>query len=118
MIEMHYRCSHIATHPHWQDRECPEDSDTGMMITISSSTLNTSRIRIEITLYDDEKKIDLRYDIKKDRVLNREAAYIAFPFGIDSPSFTRGNQLGWVTPAKDELAGEVANGTWRAIGPQ
>lgn len=77
----------------------------GTVVTLESSSLNTPRIQTEITLYDNEKKIEIRYDLHKERVLTRESAYIAFPFDITNPSFTYGNQTGWVNPAKDELAG-------------
>jgi hypothetical protein len=38
-------------------------------------------------------------------VLTRESAYIAFPLDIANESFSYGNQVGWVNPAKDELPG-------------
>jgi hypothetical protein len=77
----------------------------GTVVSLASSSLNSPRIQTEITLYDDEKKIEMRYDMHKERVLTRESAYIAFPFAITNPSFTYGNQTGWVNPAKDELPG-------------
>jgi hypothetical protein len=77
----------------------------GTIITTESSSVNTPRIRTEITLFDDEKKIELRYDLHKDRVLTRESAYIAFPLSVDQASFDYSNQIGWVNPAKDELPG-------------
>jgi len=77
----------------------------GTAITLESSCTNTPRIRTEILLYDQEKKIELRYDLHKERVLKRESVYIAFPLNVANPTFTYGNQIGWVNPAKDELAG-------------
>ncbi|HET9698977.1 MAG TPA: polysaccharide lyase family protein [Terriglobales bacterium] len=77
----------------------------GSVVTTESSGVNTPRIHTEITLFDSEKKIELRYHLHKDRVLTRESAYIAFPFLIDRPSFEYSNQIGWVNPAKDELPG-------------
>ncbi|MDT8070267.1 MAG: polysaccharide lyase family protein [Terriglobia bacterium] len=77
----------------------------GIVATLESSSVNTPRIRTEITLYNNAKKIEIRYDLHKNRVLTRESAYIAFPAEIVTPSFTYGNQIGWVNPAKDELPG-------------
>jgi alpha-mannosidase len=77
----------------------------GLVVTLDSSAVNTPRIQTEITLYDEEKKIEIRYDLHKERVLTRESAYIAFPFDVTNPSFTYGNQVGWVNPAKNELPG-------------
>lgn len=80
-------------------------SPFGTVVTLDSSAVNTPRIQTQITLYQDEKKIEIRYDLHKERVLTRESAYIAFPFDITNPSFTYGSQIGWVNPAKDELPG-------------
>jgi hypothetical protein len=77
----------------------------GTVITLESSSVNTPHVHTEITLYDDQKKIEFRYDINKQRVLTRESAYIAFPVSVANPSFTYGNQIGWVNPARDELPG-------------
>jgi len=77
----------------------------GTVIVLESSCTNTPRIRTEIVLFDGEKKVEFRYDLHKDRVLSRESSYIAFPLDIPNASFTYGNQIGWVNPAKDELAG-------------
>jgi len=77
----------------------------GTIVNLESSSVNTPWIQTEITLYDSEKKIEIRYDLHKERVLARESAYIAFPFDIANPSFTYGNQSRWVNPAKDELSG-------------
>jgi alpha-mannosidase len=77
----------------------------GTVVTLESSSTDTPSIRTEVILYNDEKKIELRYDLHKERVLTRESAYIAFPLDVANPSFTYGNQIGWVNPAKDELPG-------------
>jgi alpha-mannosidase len=77
----------------------------GTVITMESSCVNTPSIRTEVLLYDDQKKIEFRYDLHKDRVLTRESGYMAFPLDISNASFRYGNQIGWVNPAKDELPG-------------
>ena len=77
----------------------------GTVILLESSCTNTPKIHTQIVLFDDEKKIEFRYDLHKERVLTRESAYIAFPLDIPNASFSYGNQMGWVNPAKDELPG-------------
>jgi alpha-mannosidase len=77
----------------------------GTVIVLESSCTNTPNIRTEVVLFDGEKKIEFRYDLHKERVLTRESAYIAFPLNIPNASFSYGNQIGWVNPAKDELPG-------------
>lgn len=51
----------------------------GVVAHLESSTKNTPKISTEIRLYDNEKKIELSFEIDKTEVHNREAAYIAFP---------------------------------------
>jgi hypothetical protein len=77
----------------------------GTIAVMEASSTNTPTVRTEITLFDKEKKIEIRYQVRKDRVLTRESVYFAFPFGVKDPVFNYANQVGWVNPAKDELAG-------------
>jgi alpha-mannosidase len=77
----------------------------GIVATMSSSAQNTPSIQTEILMPDSEKAILITYHLRKERVLTRESAYVAFPFSVDNPEFTYGSQTGWVNPAKDELAG-------------
>ncbi|MGE5114832.1 MAG: polysaccharide lyase family protein [Acidobacteriaceae bacterium] len=82
-----------------------EKAPFGTVATLESSAVNTPTIRTQITVYENEKKIEIRYDLHKNRVLTRESAYIAFPLVVENPAFSYGNQIGWVNPAKDELPG-------------
>jgi alpha-mannosidase len=77
----------------------------GTVAKLECSSVNTPHIEVEITLFDAEKKIGIAYHLHKDRVLDREAAYIAFPFSIDSAQFAYGSQSAWIDPSRDELAG-------------
>jgi hypothetical protein len=77
----------------------------GTIAVMEASSTNTPHIHTEITLFDNEKKIEIRYQVRKNRVLTRESVYFAFPFGVKDPAFNYANQVGWVNPAKDELAG-------------
>lgn len=61
--------------------------------------------------------------MRKERVLTRESAYIAFPFAVLNPEFAYGSQTAWVDPAKTELAGGSREWylptTWASVhGPQ
>ena len=82
-----------------------EKAPYGTIATMEASATNTPKLRTEVTLFDNEKKIEIRYRLHKERVLTRESAYFAFPFGATQPVFNYANQVGWVNPAKDELAG-------------
>jgi alpha-mannosidase len=77
----------------------------GIVATLGSSAPNTPSIETEILLPDSTKDVLITYHLRKDRVLTRESAYVAFPFAVTAPSFTYGSQAGWINPAKDELAG-------------
>jgi alpha-mannosidase len=94
-------------------------TDLGTVATLSSSAPNTPLIQTEILLLDSTKEILITYHLHKDRVLTRESAYVAFPFGVTSPTFAYGSQAAWVNPAKDELAGGSREWylptTWAAV---
>jgi len=77
----------------------------GTIITMEASAPNTPTIRLEITLYDAKKQIDLAYHLHKEATIKKEAVYIAFPFAANNPEFGYDTQNGWVNPAKDELQG-------------
>jgi alpha-mannosidase len=91
----------------------------GTVITMESSAPETPVIQTEITLLDKEKRIEIRYTIRKKSVLSKEAVYIAFPFAVQNPEFRYETQNGWVNPAKDELLGGsrewYAAGHWAAV---
>ena len=86
----------------------------GTVITLESSAPETPLIQTEITLLDKEKRIELRYAIRKNAVLSKEAVYIAFPFAVQNPEFRYETQNGWVNPERDELLG--GSREWYAVG--
>jgi hypothetical protein len=88
-------------------------SAAGIEATLEASAPHTPRVQMEISLPDDEKRIDFRYSLHKDAVLSKEAVYIAFPFAADKPEFTYDTQNGWVNPERDELAG--GSREWYAV---
>ena len=86
----------------------------GTVITLEASAPETPMIQTEITLLDKEKRIELRYTIRKKPVLTKEAVYVAFPFKVRNPEFRYETQNGWVDPAKDEFLG--GSREWYAVG--
>ncbi len=81
------------------------ETPLGTKIVLESSAPHTPQIRAEILLVSAEKRIDFTYSLRKDYVLSKEAAYVAFPFAAENPTFAYETQNGWVDPARDELAG-------------
>jgi len=77
----------------------------GTIVVMEAASLNTPKLRTEITLYNSQKKIEFRYDLEKQRVLERESVYFAFPFRATKPAFSYATQNAFVDPAKDSLPG-------------
>lgn len=72
---------------------------------IETENLRFPLIRTEILLPNDARRIDLRIELHKDATLEKEAAYIAFPFLTEKPRFGYDSQNSWIDPAVDELNG-------------
>jgi hypothetical protein len=85
----------------------------GTIITMEASAPNTPTIRLEITLYDAKRQIDLAYHLHKEATIKKEAVYIAFSFAANNPEFGYDTQNGWVNPARDELPG--GSHEWYAV---
>jgi alpha-mannosidase len=77
----------------------------GWRARLESSAENTPRIDTEIRLFDNEKKIEFVEDVRKDKVLTKEAVYFAFPFAMSHPQFQYEIQNGVVDPSKDMYPG-------------
>jgi hypothetical protein len=93
---------HVAA----QGRIVRTERSAGMQVaTLASTDAMTPVITTTIALPDDAKRIDITVSLTKDSTYRREAAYIAFPFAVQNPSFAYDIQNGWVDPSKDELAG-------------
>ncbi len=60
---------------------------------------------IEWTLYDREKRMDVRYGYRKAERREKEAVYIAFPTALQDASVLSDSQLGWVDWDRDQLPG-------------
>ncbi len=77
----------------------------GESIRTVSSSVNTPKIETEILLFNNEKKIEFRFRVRKDYTENKEAVYFAFPVALSSPGFTYATQQAWVDPARDLMKG-------------
>ncbi len=63
------------------------------------------QIGIEVTLYEDVKRIDLTAHLDKVRRYEMEAVYIAFPLAAKEPEFRLETGGAWVRPEEDMLPG-------------
>ena len=71
-------------------------------------------ITIEIRLYNDDKRIELLYGMRKLKVTTPEGLYIAFPFYMtDSDNLRYEVQGGVIQPGKDQLEGTASD--WNAV---
>src|SRR5581483_9608624 len=85
----------------------------GYSIKLHSSDVNTPGIDLEILLFDNEKKIEFRYTVKKSYTTSKEGVYFAFPAAVETPKFEYATQQGWVDPSRGMLKG--ANLEWFSI---
>ena len=77
----------------------------GQSIRLTSKDVNTPEIDTEILLFNDQKKIEFRYHVKKDYTTKKEAVYFAFPVAASEHRFAFGTQQGWIDPAQDLMKG-------------
>ena len=82
-----------------------ERTPWGWRARLESSDVNTPRVRTEIRIFADEKKIELVEDVDKTETLKKEAVYFAFPFAMAHPQFQYEIQNGVVDPSKDMVPG-------------
>lgn len=62
-------------------------------------------LEVEWTLYDTEKKLEIRFHYDKMERNRKEAVYVAFPFGLADAEVRSDSQLGWVHWDRDQLPG-------------
>lgn len=85
----------------------------GHIIRLQASNVNTPSVRLEIRLYDNQKKLDFDYEVDKTETRAKEGVYFAFPTAITHPRFAYSSQVGWIDPAKDILRG--GNMEWFSV---
>jgi len=77
----------------------------GERMTIETSATMTPSIVIEVTVWNDIKRVDITNRLKKTRTYKKEGVYFAFPFLADKPTFRYECPAGIVNANKDMLPG-------------
>jgi alpha-mannosidase len=77
----------------------------GQSIRMSSSTVNLPKIETEILLFNDRKRIEFRFRLRKEYTTAKEAVYFSFPAAVSNPGFAYATQQGWVDTGHDMLRG-------------
>jgi len=70
-------------------------------------------MKIEIRLYKVEKKIELFFQMRKKRIYEAEACYVAFPFNLPDGKIVYEGQGGLVTPGETQLPGSSSD--WQTV---
>ncbi len=78
---------------------------TGTAARLESSAPNTPRVSTEVVLFDDAKKIEINYRVRKETVYKKEGVYFAFPVAVRDPQFNFDVQSAVVNPARDMIPG-------------
>ncbi len=69
-------------------------------------------VRLEIRLYESEKRIEFHFAVRKSPVTAPEAIYVAFPFNLPGSAVVFEAQGGVVTPGRGQLPGSASD--WQA----
>jgi alpha-mannosidase len=69
--------------------------------------------RLEIRLFETEKRVELHYGIRKLPVQTAEAVYVAFPFRGDGAGLAYEAQGGLVVPGRGQLPGSASD--WQTV---
>jgi hypothetical protein len=77
----------------------------GWEAQMESTATNTPSIATSIRLFEHEKKIEFVEEIEKDKVVDKEAVYFAFPFAVNHPQFQYELQTTSMDPTKDMYPG-------------
>ena len=70
-------------------------------------------VRAEIRLYDTEKRVELRFAIRKLPIPSPEAVYVALPFQAPNSKMLYEAQGGCVTPGEDQIPGSSSD--WQTL---
>jgi alpha-mannosidase len=97
-----------------------EKTPTGSVARLESSAPNTPRVTTEVVLFDDAKKIEIDYRVRKDVVYKKEGVYFAFPVAVRDPRFHFDVQSAVVDPARDMIPGAglewFSSQNWASVG--
>ncbi len=70
-------------------------------------------IKVEIRLYETEKRVEFHYTLRKLPVTSPEAVYVAFPFQSAESQISYEAQGGVVTPGKTQIPGSASD--WQTL---
>ncbi len=93
-----------VTGPIWQTLEINAEAD---------GCLSPGGVRVEIRLYQTEKRIDFIFTVRKAPVTDPEAVYVAFPFNAPGGKLVYEGQGGIVAPGETQLPGSSSD--WQTI---
>ncbi len=79
----------------------------------SAAAVDGFPVKCELRLFKNEKRIDLIYSIRKKRVEDPEAIYIAFPFRSERGKIFFEAQGGIVSPGENQLPGTASD--WNTV---
>ncbi|MBV9928688.1 MAG: hypothetical protein JOZ96_26980 [Acidobacteria bacterium] len=95
---------------------------TGARAVLESSAPNTPRVETEVLLFDDAKKIEINYRVRKETVYKKEGVYFAFPVAARDPRFHFDVQSTVVDPAKEMMPGAglewFSSQNWASVGDE
>jgi alpha-mannosidase len=94
----------------------------GSRTVLESSAPNTPRVETEVILFDDAKKIEVNFRVRKDVAYKKEGVYFAFPVAVRAPRFRFDVQSAVVDPAKDMIPGAglewFSSQNWASVGDE
>ena len=77
----------------------------GEMMVVETSAAMTPKLTTTVIVWNDVKRIDITNHLTKTRTYDKEAAYFAFPFAAEKPTFRYEVPAGIVTANTDMLPG-------------
>jgi hypothetical protein len=84
-----------------------------LLLTADLDGCATNGVRVEIRVYDTEKRIELRFDVRKLPIRSPEAVYVALPFQSPNSKMLYEAQGGCVTPGVDQIPGSASD--WQTL---
>lgn len=77
----------------------------GRRLKLRAEAPHIPKLEIEITLYDEIKRVDITNRLEKEEVRAKEGVYFAFPFGVSPAELDYQVQNGFARAEKDQLPG-------------
>lgn len=80
-------------------------SSWGAIVRMAGEGPTMRDLRVDITLHDDDDRVDISVAFDKAPVLAKESVYVAFPFALSAPTVRYDRQQGWIDPSVDHYPG-------------